>query len=537
MVSTVQRRLRDSDSAVRSACVEAVSAMSSRITNSPFSTILKPLMETLTTEQDPNSQIGSALCLAAAIESAPDPEVEVLRKSVLPKLGKLLKKEGFKGKAALLVMIGSIVGVGGASNRSVLDWLVPFLIGFLGDEDWTVRKAAAEAVAKVALTEEELAVQYKGTCLNCLERRKFDKVKLVRETMKRTLGMWKDVSVATEVLPSTTKSDNEVRPRVPQSSVNIGIRTPHQKKIVPANRSPPSSASCITPIRKANPPKQNDKNSSVVTSRDMGHKESIERKIDCIVLKYEQNGVNESLKPEIKRVLFSDASDDRMQRLVPSKLVCEDDNSDLDALPSCEKGVVSENHQDGEDLSLIRAQLLQIENQQSSLLDLLQKFIGSSQSGIISLQSRVHGLEMAVHEISNDLALNRGSIPLSKSGEDTCCKIPGAEYLSAKLWRRTPGRYSTPPLSSPRAMPTNAALDQNNRVTNYELYSRKRLSHWGGFGINPLADDRFDLKGNLEQHSWGTPKNLAQDARRSIAGNSDGLRSIDTGPCTRKSEL
>lgn len=150
--------------------------MSSRITKPSFSvSFLKPLMETLTIEQDHNSQIGSALCLASAIEAAPDPEVAQLRKS-LPRLGKLAKSEGFKAKAALLVLIGSIVGAGGASSRSVLDWLVPSVVEFLSCEDWAVRKSAAETLGRVTLAERDLATLYKDTCLNALEGRRFDKV-------------------------------------------------------------------------------------------------------------------------------------------------------------------------------------------------------------------------------------------------------------------------------------------------------------------------------------------------------------------------
>lgn len=176
MISTVQRRLRDPDSAVRSACVDAVAAMSSQITTPSFSSaFLKPLMDTLAMEQDSNSQIGSALCLAAAIDAAPDPDPVQLKRS-LARLGKLAKSESFKAKAALLVLVGSIVGAGGASNRGVLDWLVPCVVEFLSSEDWAVRKAAAEALGKVASVERDLTAMYKASCLNVLESRRFDKV-------------------------------------------------------------------------------------------------------------------------------------------------------------------------------------------------------------------------------------------------------------------------------------------------------------------------------------------------------------------------
>ncbi|XP_028796666.1 TORTIFOLIA1-like protein 4 [Neltuma alba] len=207
MISTVLRRLRDPDSVVRSACVEAVTSMSSRITKPPFTAaFLKPLMEALTQEQDVNSQIGAALCLAAAIESAPELDVEALRKSTLPRLGKLAKNEVCKAKAALLVLIGSVVGVGGASSRGVLNWLVPCLVEFLSNEDWTVRKAAAEGLGKVALAEKDLASQYKVLCLDSLQNRRFDKVKVVREAMNRSLETWKEVTDASEDVSPPVKS-------------------------------------------------------------------------------------------------------------------------------------------------------------------------------------------------------------------------------------------------------------------------------------------------------------------------------------------
>ncbi|KAE8688296.1 ARM repeat superfamily protein, putative isoform 2 [Hibiscus syriacus] len=116
MISTLARRLRDPDFAVRSACVEATTAMSSHITKPPFSVLSKPLIEMLVVEQDVNSQIGAAMSLSAA----PDPETEQLKKA-LPKLGRLLRSESFKAKAAVFGVIESVASVGGAGSKGVLD--------------------------------------------------------------------------------------------------------------------------------------------------------------------------------------------------------------------------------------------------------------------------------------------------------------------------------------------------------------------------------------------------------------------------------
>ncbi|KAL5053704.1 hypothetical protein RYX36_034387 [Vicia faba] len=176
MIATVLRRLRDPDSVVRSACVDAVAEMSSRITRPSFTVaFLRPFMDALTLEQDVNVQIGASLCLAAAIDAAPVPDVESLQRITLPRLGKLLKTDSCKAKAPLLVLIGSVVSVGGASSRGVMSWLVPCIVEFLGSEDWNVRKACAEALGKVASMEKDLASQHKVLCMDSLQNKRFDK--------------------------------------------------------------------------------------------------------------------------------------------------------------------------------------------------------------------------------------------------------------------------------------------------------------------------------------------------------------------------
>lgn len=122
-----------------------------------------------------NSQIGAALCLAAAIEAAPDPDVVGLRKQI-PRFEKLLKSESFKAKAALLTLIGSVVAVGAASNQQVVRNLVPRLIEFVSSEDWAARKASAEALLRLGVAEREKLSEFKASCLKTFEAKRFDKV-------------------------------------------------------------------------------------------------------------------------------------------------------------------------------------------------------------------------------------------------------------------------------------------------------------------------------------------------------------------------
>ncbi|CAI0386565.1 unnamed protein product [Linum tenue] len=501
MVSTVVRRLRDPDSAVRSACVEAAAAMSSQVTHPPFSTVSKPLIEMVTVEQDLNSQIGAAMCLAAAIEAAPEPEVEQLRK-VLPRLGKLVKGEGFKAKAALLSVIGNIVGVGGAASKSILEWLVPCLVDLLSSEDWAARKAAAEALGKIAVAEKQAAKDHRTSCLSSLENRRFDKVKLVRETMNRTLELWKEVDGG---------SDQEISvSSLSRSSSGGG------KSFPPPNRSPPSDASpVVTTAKKQSPVKSNDSNSRPAMFQKVDHRRpSPNWKIEVAVtpqekaceddikmqepkvLKPVEEVKNGSLSPETKRVLFSSSSTrgghDKLHKFGGFRSGSRVVPYDYDGVGLNKPAEdLYENPKEMEDLSLIREQLVQIETQQSNLLDLLQRFMGSSQSGINSLETRVHGLEMALDEISHDLAVSRGRIPETDSADNTCCKLPGTEFLSSKLWRRT----DSDQYSAASRFPSSRIMQSRNSLGNSGAYlpdgrrfQQRHSTSKGGFVGNSLED-------------------------------------------------
>lgn len=192
---------------------------------------------------------------------------------------------------------------------------------------------------------------------------------------------------------------------------------------------------------------------------------------------------------------------------------------------SNETGDMCRNQRDCEDLSLIRKQLVQIENQQSNLLDILQvhsflsrmynnsfvinllivkfdpsviqRFIGSSQRGIHSLEARVHGLELALDEISFDLAVSTRK--MSTTGA-SCCSLPGAEFLNSKLWRRTQAQASSQ-LPASCVTPSSDAAAGKNEDGGFLLQNQRRPLR-GGRGVivmNPLAEiplQEASLKGH-----------------------------------------
>ncbi|KAH7866431.1 hypothetical protein Vadar_020359 [Vaccinium darrowii] len=113
---------------------------------------------------------------------------------------KLLRSNSnrFKAKAALLTIVGSVVEVGAVEGGEMVGSLVGCLVGFLGSEDWAVRKAAAEALLKLAVVE-----GFGGG------------VKVVRETMNQLVEAWKGIANLEDAGASS--------PPEPQSS-SKGIR-------------------------------------------------------------------------------------------------------------------------------------------------------------------------------------------------------------------------------------------------------------------------------------------------------------------------
>ncbi|KAG8366234.1 hypothetical protein BUALT_Bualt17G0055300 [Buddleja alternifolia] len=395
MIASVLRRLRDPDTAVRSACVDAVSSIATHVNSTPFSAILKPLVDALFHEQDLSAQIGASLCLSAAVEAAPEPDAAELRK-LLPKLVKLVKSDCFKAKSALLSFVGSIVRANCVKSKSMLSPVVSIGVEFLSSDDWAARKAAAEVLAAAAAAERSLAGEFRDSCVAALENKRFDKVKVVRETMNRALDMWRDVPLSSQELPSPKDTSNREHSPVflSKSPVDIAMRTPQPSKMVPT-RSPASSCSSSSNSQR-----------SIIRNED------------------NKSCVSSATKLNLRRNFRS--------RVVPVNIIDNLNMGDGDVMKE-KLG----NGKEFEDMSLIRNQLRYIEIQQSSLLDLLQRYIGTSQKGMSSLEKRVDGLEKVLDEMSQDLAISTRRIPNTHFEGNTCCMIPGTEFLSPRFWKKT----------------------------------------------------------------------------------------------------
>ncbi|KAH9331209.1 hypothetical protein KI387_003317 [Taxus chinensis] len=554
MVANIVRRLKDPDSNVRDACVEAIGVMASKITTPSVGVFIRPLFESLG-EQNRHLQMGSAMCLARVIANAADPQPAGLQK-LLPRIVKLLNNQIFLGKPALLCVIGSIVEAGGASNQHTLSVLVPAMEGALRSADWATRKAAAEAFYRMALAIADSIMTFKSSCLASLESCRFDKVKPVRDAVNQALQAWKSIPDSDEYSPyperESSAKENMFEDHFPVASKLSNSSKPDigsiKKSSIPVSRSPPDTVS-ISSIRKRSP--LTDKK----TNPDLLHKED-PKKVDSWQIEVagpRSQPVHKDLDKSYNAKFSTKGRDGRslnadngsrfrdaemVEKIdAPRRSDCEtkcvvidrhlDVKSAVEAIAN-EKPTTSAtgsnsfknecNGQYSNELSLIREQLVQIENQQSNLLELMKMFMGTSQEGMHSLEKRVHGLERTVDEMAQDLAVSTGRLSNVEDGRVSCCKFPGSVFLSSKFWRKNEGRYSSAQLATSDV----SSLNRSERETPYraemstEICDRKFRGMQGGFIVNPLADVRGSLR---RENTEFVSNNIQRPTSENLEGN------------------
>ncbi|KAL2904193.1 TORTIFOLIA1-like protein 4 [Bienertia sinuspersici] len=590
IVAFLLRRLRDSDTNVRNACVSVVSSLSPQ----NFTSLLDPFLGSISIEQDLNAQIGCCLCLKSTIDSGVLEEKDEvdLRKRVLPKVLKLLKGDGFKAKGALLGVIESVIGVNDGvvininntkNGGNMVGNVVGVAVEMLSSEDWMARKSAAELLLKMALVlDDESAVEVKRFVVNSLDSRRFDKVKVTREIMNRALEAWKEVSGGPDQEIALSRSNSSISkvesgicgasPPVPRRCSYGGFETPKPKKTMtkcrsslsdsPVGITSPSmtmSPSTHDSIGLENPQRRKsllksrsslsddstitDSSSVSKSSRDIGFeapqsKKPVSKGRSSLPSKINDKKSIACHNPELQK--SSDWKDVVADSpALSEKVVSKDEESEMRnnfakktfeervqksgsrVVPFVEEGESPgldfggrneevESSAESEELSLIRKQLLQIERQQSDLLTLIQRFMGNSQSGIDSLETRVSGLERALDEISHDLGVQSGRITNNNdSVGSTCC--PSTEFLSPKFWRRTEGRSSISKSSYSGSMPNK---DNNNIEAPQVDISKYHEQNEG-----------------IYRESWGSVKGVGQNVQRGRNCSPRSFDSASTATC------
>lgn len=197
-------------------------------------------------------------------------------------------------------------------------------------------------------------------------------------------------------------TENASDGRYPPVSRNCGAAvseaSPLRKKSILSNRSTPPDSSYATTARKRSPLKTSDNNKSPTVFQKLDRKKPANWEVEITVPNAPSvNGVFEDAhkdgdenvperrnnekpkfsKPETKRTLFYKSSDDKGHKFGGCRsgsrvAPCHEENRQSTVVVSNVTEDIHKNHKECEDLSLIRNQLVQIEKQQTSLLDLLQ---------------------------------------------------------------------------------------------------------------------------------------------------------------------
>ncbi|KAL6575289.1 hypothetical protein OROMI_012574 [Orobanche minor] len=210
MVASIVKRLKDSDSVVRDACVETVGVLASRLSSSRsdtdglFVVLVRPLFDALG-EQNKHVQCGSALCLSQVIDSIHDPPPLVLQK-MMARTVKFLKNPHFMAKPAVIELNRSIILAGGSPTHISLNAALTSIQETLKNSDWATRKAACAALGDIASCGAACLVSFRTSCIRCLESCRFDKVKPVRDTALQALHLWRNLPGTNSPEPSEAGS-------------------------------------------------------------------------------------------------------------------------------------------------------------------------------------------------------------------------------------------------------------------------------------------------------------------------------------------
>ncbi|KAM0916043.1 hypothetical protein ACQ4PT_010443 [Festuca glaucescens] len=525
ILAAALRRVRDQDSSVRGALVDTARAAAAA--SASASAALAPLVDALLHEQDQCAQLAAALATAAAVEtSALTADLASYLHRLQPRLLKLLRSNAFKAKPALITLIGASAAVAGAAEVTAS---IPCLRDAIASDDWAARKAAAEALAALALEYKDVLLTHKSSCVAYFEARRFDKVKIVRESMSKMIEAWKEIPDIEEEESSSCTAPASLSQRrsslagsasdgrYPAASLGSNsVQSALRKNRLPTSRSPPPDVSPSV-TRKHSPSSIRNKKLSPPSYRKVAQAKNCDYKVDIAIapdatpikeVTEEKllKGGNLRSRLEARRTLF-EGSEERVTKSVGAKagsrVVPYEGGGNLEEISEIEGG--SERFQSGhkdEGLSEIRTQLLHIEKQQTGLLDLLQKFMGKSENGMNSLETRVHGLEMALDEISRDLAISSERMSHSEPRVNTCC------IFSPKFWRRRDGGRN-----SSRFSASSVPNSSEGSRSSYK-WERQKFGVQGGFVTNPLAEPNISSVGRTVVTQEGRKKDLASQKSR-----------------------
>ncbi|KAJ4785648.1 ARM repeat superfamily protein [Rhynchospora pubera] len=551
IVSGIVKRLKDSDSVVRDACVETCGVLSRNV-EGVFVTLARPLFEALG-EQNKYVQGGGALCLARVIDESVDLPSGILPQ-MLSRLVKLLKNQHFMAKPALIELIRSIIQAGGASTDSSLLIALTGIIDCLKNHDWTTRKAASSALSSIALScDSYMLGPLASSCLHSLERCRFDKVKPVRDAITHAIQCWKSISgdnsleiseVASSVKENFCSDYTEVTSISDNGSKSTSFRKPvsisnshtnaNMVSFPKGNKNAANQTKKRTPLSLRKPdnvipntkpvewqievavPKKKTILSSPVVQKDVKEHVKEEEYSDmgsgsCVTkdIKIEGGECNSKMNFDLDGFSdrFLDEDGDAEIEVESTHTLLQDKKgSDLSA---CGPHVCCANAKN--ELGFIRKQLEEIELKQNNLFDVLKEFVGSSMDNFTTLHSKIYKMENAVNQIvsvmtQKELNFVHGnpSPRLAKNGNISISSSPRISYSSPRSSTET--IYKNPlHTKSTKLFPENTrfgnetsssiAMGPQNDPGRLSADSfTKRVNRFSGTGDAPVKSEKSSAK-------------------------------------------
>lgn len=466
IISYIVKRLKDSDYGVRDSCRDAIGALSAQYLKgdnsdngglgSVVTLFVKPLFEAMS-EQNKGVQAGSAMCLAKMIESASDPPLASFQK-ICPRVCKHLNNPNFLAKSSLLPVVSSLSQVGAIPSQS-LEPLLQSIHDCLGNPDWATRKAAAETLICLASYSSHLIMETAAsTTVTVLETCRFDKIKPVRDSVTEALLLWKKMvgksgdGASDDQKASLHESENSEAAAAQSGMKDQSERggTAQSAKDSSNGSSPTDSSSkgkAANILNKAVGILK--KKASTLSDRDLNPDffQKLETRgsgdfpVEVIVPRQQQNqsSTQKQEEPEL-------TSTETIGNSVPNEgtvnsrgsAVGHSKQQDSDDFTRDKLGEERDNGKDSRTNWLaIQRQLLQLERQQSHLMNMLQDFMGGSHDAMLTLENRVRGLESIVEDMARDLSISSGRRGYEGSSSRLSSNYNGfpPEYPSGKIGR------------------------------------------------------------------------------------------------------
>ncbi|XP_013741721.2 microtubule-associated protein TORTIFOLIA1 [Brassica napus] len=491
IIAQIVKRLKDPDSGVRDACRDTIGALSGIYLKGreegsntlAVGLFVKPLFEAMG-EQNKVVQSGAAMCMARMVESAATPPVASFQK-LCPRICKLLSSSSFLAKASLLPVVSSLSQVGAIAPQS-LESLLESIHDCLGSTDWVTRKAAAETLTSLASHSSSLLKDRTDSTLAALETCRFDKIKPVRETVTEALQLWKKISgKCLDGAPDESKSSSgEQLGSEKNGDKRSNLSDLMKKEVSDGSILSPDSASKAKGGLPEKAAVMLKKKAPVLSDKDFNPEffQRLERRqsVEVVVPRRCKNEDEEELGQDDLNAMGSSNRFKNLQsndhgfpdskfhniesgshKLVKGR---SDGNISQAGTSADDKaGGVNgkqtagnhaaisdaDNHSDGSftsnrgNWSAIQRQLLQLERQQTNLMNMLQEFIGGSHDSMVTLEGRVRGLERIVEDMARDLSISSGRRGNPTAGFGKYNSF--ANYSSGKYNGRGPGDRGSQP--------------------------------------------------------------------------------------------